>query len=91
MVAIFIEPLSPIAESVHTSPVVLLNPENVGVAFGISLLSCIEAENIALFHIYFQLMAAIFDLRLTLACIQIPTMSSHVGGARYAPEQSQLI
>ena len=31
------------SESVHTRAV-LLDPENVGVAFGISLLSCIEAE-----------------------------------------------
>ena len=32
------------SESVHTSPAVLLNHENIGVAFGISLLSGIEAE-----------------------------------------------
>ena len=30
-----------IGEYSHFSPTVLLNPENVGVAFGISLLSCI--------------------------------------------------
>ena len=30
--------------SVHIIPAVLLDPENRGVAFGISLVSCIEAE-----------------------------------------------
>ena len=32
------------SESINTSPAVLLDPENVGVAFGVSLLSCLEAE-----------------------------------------------
>ena len=32
------------SESVHTISAVLLEPENVGVAYGSSLLSCIEAE-----------------------------------------------
>ena len=32
-----------ISESVHNSPVALLNPEHVGLAFGISSLSSIEA------------------------------------------------
>ena len=42
--AIFGLPLTPMSESVYTSPTVLLDPENVGVAFRISLLSSIEAE-----------------------------------------------
>ena len=42
MVAIFYLLLTPISESVHTSPAVLLDPENVGQAYEISLLSCIE-------------------------------------------------
>ena len=36
--------LTPMSENIHTSSAVLANLENVGVAFGISLLSCIEAE-----------------------------------------------
>ena len=44
MAAFFDLSVTHISESVNTSPAVLLDPENVGVAFGISLLSCIEAE-----------------------------------------------
>ena len=36
--------LTPMSDSVHTSFTELLDPENVDVAFGISLLSSIEAE-----------------------------------------------
>ena len=32
------------SESIHISPTVLLDPETVGVAVGMLLLSCIEAE-----------------------------------------------
>ena len=35
---------TPMSESVHTSSAVLLDPANVGVAFGILLLSCITAD-----------------------------------------------
>ena len=44
MAALFDLPVTPMSESVHTSAVVLADPENVGVAFGILLLSCIVAE-----------------------------------------------
>ena len=44
MATIFDLPLTPILESVQTSFAVLVNLENLGVAFGISLLSCIQAE-----------------------------------------------
>ena len=44
MAAIFDLSLSVMSESVHICPAVLLGPETVGVAFGISLLSRIEAE-----------------------------------------------
>ena len=44
MAAIFDLPFNPMSESVHTSPTELLDLENVGVAFGISLLSSTEAE-----------------------------------------------
>ena len=37
------------SESVYTSWAVLLDPKNVGVAVGISLLSCIEAELLCYF------------------------------------------
>ena len=44
MAAIFDLPLTQMSNSVHTSPAKLLDTENVGVAFEISLLSCIDAE-----------------------------------------------
>ena len=44
MAAIFDSPVTPMSESVHIIPAVLQDPENVGVAFGILLLSCIQAE-----------------------------------------------
>ena len=44
MAAIFDLPVAATSERFHISPVVLLDPENVGVAFGISLLSNIETE-----------------------------------------------
>ena len=44
MAAIFDLPLTPLSESVHISSTELLDPEVVGVAFGISLLPGIEAE-----------------------------------------------
>ena len=43
MLAIFDLPLTLMSESVHTRTSKLLDPENVGVAFGISLLSCVYA------------------------------------------------
>ena len=36
--------LHPMSESIHTIPIVWLDPKNVGLAFGITLLSRIEAE-----------------------------------------------
>jgi len=42
--AIFDSPLTPMSETVHTSSAVLMDPEHVGVAFGISLLSSVQAE-----------------------------------------------
>ena len=44
MTAIFDLPLTVLSESVQTRTTELLDPENVGVALGISLLSSIEAE-----------------------------------------------
>ena len=44
MAAILDLSLTPMSESVQISLAVLLDPENVGLAFGISLLSFIEAE-----------------------------------------------
>ena len=37
-------PATQMSESVHTSPAVLLDPENLGIAFGIVLLSCMKAQ-----------------------------------------------
>ena len=44
MTAIFDLLVIPTSEIIYISPSVLLNTENVGVAVGISLLSCIQAE-----------------------------------------------
>ena len=44
MAVMFDLPVTPTSEIIHTSITVLLDPENVGVAVLISLLSCIKAE-----------------------------------------------
>ena len=44
MAAIFDLPFSLMSESVHNISAVLLDLENVGVALGISLQSCLKAE-----------------------------------------------
>ena len=44
MAAMFGLPVSPMSESIRTSFILLLDPENVGVAFGISLLYYIQVE-----------------------------------------------
>ena len=44
MAAIFDLPVTPTSENIYNSSTVLLDPENVGVAVGISLLSFLEAE-----------------------------------------------
>ena len=61
MEAIVDLPLTSTSESVHTSSV---NLENVSVAFGISLLSYIEAEIYVISQVH-PVMATIFDLPLT--------------------------
>ena len=45
MAAIFDSPLTLMSDSVHINPIELLDPENVGATFEISLLSNIEADN----------------------------------------------
>ena len=44
MVAIFDLLVTPTSKSIYSNSTVLLDPENVGVAAGISLLSCIQTE-----------------------------------------------
>ena len=44
MVVMFGLPVTPTSERIHTSIIVLLDSENVGVAVGISLPSYIQAE-----------------------------------------------
>ena len=44
MAAIFGLQVPVTSESIHTGPTVLMDSDNVGVAAGISLLSCIQAE-----------------------------------------------
>ena len=51
--------------NIYTSLPVLLDPENVGVAVRILLLSYIQLIY-AFLPVYFRLMAAIFDLPVTL-------------------------
>ena len=52
------------SESIPTSFNVLPDPENIGIAVGISLLSCIEADIIVVSFLL-RLMATIFDFRHT--------------------------
>ena len=53
MSAIFNLPLTPTSESAHVIPAVLFDPENVDVAFAISLPSCVQAQLHAdLFQVY---------------------------------------
>ena len=44
MAAIFYYPVALTSDNIHKSPIVFLDPDNVGVAFGISLSSHTEAE-----------------------------------------------
>ena len=49
MAAIFDLPVTAMLERVHISRAMLLDPENVGIAFGISSLSSIKAETLRYF------------------------------------------
>ena len=85
MAAIFDLPLTPRSERVQTSPTELLDPENMAVTFGISLITCIEVEIFALFHFYFRFLAAVFDLRLT------PTLHSvHISPVAFLDHENVL-
>ena len=64
MAAMFDSTVTPTSPSIPTSPTVLLDPENVGVTVGISLLSYIQDEIYVIVHVL-PAMAAIFDLPLT--------------------------
>ena len=64
MAAMFDLPVTLTSESMHTSITELLDCEHVGVAFGISLLSTIEAEILRFFY-ELPVIAAILDLPLT--------------------------
>ena len=64
MAAIFDFQHTQTSDSVHTSLSVLPDPENMGIAVEIPLLSCIEAE-IYVYSFLLLVMAAIFDFRLT--------------------------
>ena len=72
MAANFDLPLTLISDSVHTSLTELLDPENVGVAFRIVLLSSIEAETYVISYVL-PVVAAIFDLPLTLMSDSVHT------------------
>ena len=60
----FVLPVNPTSEGIRTSPTVLLDPENVGVAVGISFLSYIQAEIYDIACVL-PVMAAMFDLPVT--------------------------
>ena len=47
----FDQPGALMSDNIHNSPTVLLDPENVGVTTGISLLSHIQAEIYAMQHV----------------------------------------
>ena len=51
-------------ESIYINPTALLDPENVGVVVGLSLLLCVQVEIFV--HMYLRLMVAIFDSPVTL-------------------------
>ena len=83
--AIFDLPLTLMPESVHTSSVVLADLENVGVAFAISLLSCVEAEILRYFistssnggYLWFTTYADVEDVHTSPAVLLDP---ENVGG-----------
>ena len=60
-----------------TSPILLPDPENVGIAVGISLLSCVEAD-ILRFLTYFRLMAVILVFAWDTQIISTSLKSSWV-------------
>jgi len=61
MAAIFVLPHTQTQDSIPSSPSVLPDPKNMGVAVRMSLLSLYELRY-TYYPIYFRLMAAIFDL-----------------------------
>jgi hypothetical protein len=75
MAAIFDFPLSLTSDSVHCSLIVLLDPENTGLAVGISLLSCIQAEICVALTCFISTssVAAIFDFSLSLTSDSVHT------------------
>ena len=79
MAAIFELSVTLSSQSIHISPSVLLNTENVEVAVGISLLSCIRAEIFVIAYVLPRLMAAISDLPITLT-----SESIHINPQRVA-------
>jgi len=68
MAAIFDLPLNRTSECIHTGPTVLLDHGDVEVADGILLLSYVSKPSYML-HIHFRLMAAIFNLSVTLTSV----------------------
>ena len=65
MAAILHLTATPMSKSIHTTYVELLDPENVGMA--LEFCCChVYKLRYTLFHVYFRLQAAIFDLPLTL-------------------------
>ena len=64
MTAMFDLPVTSTSETIHTSIIMLLDPENVGLAVGILLLSYIYKLILTL-HMYFRFLAAMSDLPVT--------------------------
>jgi len=77
--------LSPIRTSgiLWSTSVVLPDLEDIGIAVGISLLSCIEADTLS--RIYFRLMAAIFNFSL------IRTSGSLRGSLVVSPDLENMV
>ena len=83
MAAIVNLPLIPISESVHTSSAVLADLENVDVAFGILLLSCIGDEILRYFMVTYGI-GGHFDLPVTPISESVHTSAAVLAGPENA-------
>ena len=76
MAAIFDFQHTQTSDSIQICLSVLPDHDNLDIAVEISLLSCLQTEIYDIVHMYFRLMAAIFDLRHTETSKSIPTCLS---------------
>ena len=74
MAVIFDLPATVTSERVHISPAVLLNPENLGVAFEICYL--VQTLRYCVISYVLPVLAAIFDLLVTRVAESVHTISA---------------